>query len=234
MFWYSDRARALCDPQYLEAELQNIEEVFIENGYSKKEVQEAMTKKRAERNETEEQVIRGIVSVPNIPNFTRTFGRIAKQHNFRIASKAEKKVKDLASKARTALGEKNMNVVYNIPCGCGGYSYTGETDRKWKTRKREHMDKVRLTETDITNGRTERATERMNSGDGGLAKHNVMCTQEVNWEESRIVGKERGAAQRKFLEGIETIKERSKGRIPLNAYNQMEPWQPTIFAFTRN
>ena len=33
---YSDRARALCDQQYLEQELMNIEDVFVENGYSKK------------------------------------------------------------------------------------------------------------------------------------------------------------------------------------------------------
>ena len=70
---------------------------------------------------------------------------------------------------------KNKNVVYNIPCGCGKYSYTGETDRKWKTRRKEHMDKVRLTQEDIANGNIDRATERMNTGDGGLAKHNTTC-----------------------------------------------------------
>jgi hypothetical protein len=33
------------------------------------------------------------------------------------------------------------------------------------------------------------------------------------------------------MEGIETLKEKSKGIIPLNSFNQMEPWQPTIYAF---
>ena len=36
---FGDRARrALCYPQYLEAELENVEAVFVENGYTKKEV----------------------------------------------------------------------------------------------------------------------------------------------------------------------------------------------------
>ena len=96
------------------------------------------------------------------------------------------------------------------------------------------MDKVRLTEVDIENGNVQRATDRMNTGDGGLAKHNSVCGQPINWGKAKIVGRERKATQRKFLEGIMTLKERSKGRIPLNSYNQMEPWQPTVYAFLRD
>ena len=32
---YSDRARTLCDPQYLKAKLDNIEAVFIDNGFAR-------------------------------------------------------------------------------------------------------------------------------------------------------------------------------------------------------
>ena len=81
---YIDRARALCDVQYLEGELQNIEVVFIANGYSRKEVQREMEKTnrtQSEKNEEEELISRGIISVPHIPLFTRTFSRIAQQHN---------------------------------------------------------------------------------------------------------------------------------------------------------
>ena len=231
---YNDRAKTLCDPQYLQDELKNIEEVFVENGYSKREIRNATKDRTPRQTAEEEENSRGIVSIPNIPTFTRAFGRIAKQHKFTTTSKAENKVKDLSQKAKTALGEKNKNVVYNIPCGCGRYSYTGETDRKWETRKKEHMDKVRLTRTDIDNGNVERANERMNTGDGGLAKHNATCSAVINWEAAKIIGREKKTAQRKFLEGIMTIKERSKGIIPLNSYNQMEPWQPTICAYLRD
>ena len=51
---YGDRARALCDPQYLQGELQNIEDVFVENGYSRKEVQNAMKERQPAQDNTEE------------------------------------------------------------------------------------------------------------------------------------------------------------------------------------
>ena len=82
---------------------------------------------------------------------SRAFGRIAKQHRFTTTSKVENKVKDLSQRAKTAREGKNKNVVYNILCGCGQYSYTGETSHKWETRKKEHMDNVRLTRTYINN-----------------------------------------------------------------------------------
>ena len=234
---YSDRARALCDPQYLRSELQNIEEIFIENGYSRKEIRKAMKEKdptATTEDHEEEPKVRGIVSIPNIPSFTRTFSRIAKQHHFRTTSRAENKVRDISSKARTPLGDKNTHVTYNIPCGCEEHSYSGETDRMWRTRKKEQQDKVRLTKTDLENGNVERATERMNTGDGGLAKHSTVCPHPIKWEDAKIVGRERNSTKRKFLEGIVTLKEKSKGIIPLNAYNQMEPWQPTVYAFSNN
>ena len=233
---YSDRARTLCDPQYLQSELQNIEDVFVENGYTRKEIQNAMkeTQPQPTIEEEEEPKVRGIVSIPNIPTFTRTFSRLASQHNFRVATKAENKVRDVTSKARTPLGDKNTHVTYNIPCGCEKHSYSGETDRMWGTRKKEHEAKVRLTMVDIENGNIERATERMNTGDGGLAKHMAACEHSVNWEAAKIVGRERNTTKRKYLEGIVSLKEKSKGIIPLNSYNQMEPWQPVVYAFQKN
>ena len=40
---YSDRAKALCDPQYLQEEIRTIEESFVENGKTKKaEIQTSM------------------------------------------------------------------------------------------------------------------------------------------------------------------------------------------------
>ena len=104
----------------------------------------------------------------------------------------------------------------------------------WGTRKKEHKDKVRLTKADIENGNIENATKRMNDGDGGLARHSTECSHGINWEQSKIVGKERNTTQRKMLEGVETIKQKYKGRTSLNSYNQMEQWQLTIYSFLAN
>ena len=86
-------------------------------------------------------------------------------------------MKDIAQKAKTPLGEKN--IVYNIPCGCRKFSYTGETDSKWKTRKKEHMDKVRLTKEDIKNGNKTKATERINTGEQKIKWEGAMMKNEA-------------------------------------------------------
>ena len=53
---YTDRAKALCDPEYLQDELKNIKEVFEKNGYDRKETEQAMKEKNktAEDEENEE------------------------------------------------------------------------------------------------------------------------------------------------------------------------------------
>ena len=99
---YADRARAYCDPEFLENKMKNID-VFVDNGYSPEEVKDAMkVKPKNSRNEQEkEKETRGIVVMPNIPNFTEEFNRIAKKHGFRVANKTEQRVKDLISNAKT-------------------------------------------------------------------------------------------------------------------------------------
>ena len=89
-----------------------------------------MAEKESEDQRTEEKgETRGIVVMPNIPGFTRQFNKIAKHHKFTVANKAESKVRDLTTSAKTPLGDKNTNVVYNIPCKCDKFAYIGETER---------------------------------------------------------------------------------------------------------
>lgn len=229
---FAERARAYCDPEYLQDELDNIIDVFEDNGYTREEVKEAMKDKPKEKvDEEEKDTIRGIVVMPNIQDFTPKFNKIAKKHGFRVANKTEKRVKDLIANAKTPLGDKNSGVVYNIPCKCKKNAYTGETDRMWGSREDEHEKKVRLTLQDMERGNIESAEKRMNTGDGGLAKHATLCPEGIDWENAKIVGKEKRWTQRKYLEGIETLKQKNKGIRPLNAYNKMEQWQSIVYSF---
>ena len=103
---YSDRAKALCDTRYLQNELDNIEEMFVSNGYNLKEIKEAMqknTKQKTEITEEKEREVRGTVSLPNVPMVTKRFSEIARQHNFRTTTKANNKIKDISIKAKTPL-----------------------------------------------------------------------------------------------------------------------------------
>ena len=49
--------------------------------------------------------------------------------------------------------------------------YVGETWRLFQTRKKEHMDKVRLTIEDLHKGNTLSAEKRMGKEHGGQARH---------------------------------------------------------------
>ena len=51
--------------------------------------------------------------------------------------------------------------------------------RKWKTRHKEHQDKVYLTIHDTNTRHIESATTRMNTNHGGLARHISTCTEEI-------------------------------------------------------
>ena len=51
-------------------------------------------------------------------------------------------------------------------------------------------------------------------------------------ENAKIVGREQRWTQRKFLEGIESPREKNKGITPLNSFNQLEQWQSTQFPFS--
>ena len=109
----------------------------------------------------EEESIRRIGVMPNIPGFTPKFNQIARRHRFKVANKTDTRVKDLITNAKTPLGDKNSRLVYMIPCGCEENVCNGETNRKWGSRKKEHCDKVRLTKEDVEAGNETRATEKI-------------------------------------------------------------------------
>ena len=46
---YVERAKAYCDTEYLHDEMENIIQVFEDNGYSRKEIQEAMKDRRNDK-----------------------------------------------------------------------------------------------------------------------------------------------------------------------------------------
>ena len=91
-----------------------------------------------------------------------------------MAQKPVAKVKDARKFCQQPLGAKTTDVVYQIPCTCDENVYTGETFRKFETRKYEHRMKVRKTQDGVEKG-DQRSTEmRMNTEWGFItAKYRV-------------------------------------------------------------
>ena len=80
---YSDRVRKLCEPEYLEEESRNIEEVFKENSYMENKIKNTMKEQRRTKMteaETTESGYgppqRGIVVIENNPNINPQFDKI--------------------------------------------------------------------------------------------------------------------------------------------------------------
>ena len=66
---FTERAKRLCDDEYLEEELKNIEDIFVANGYRRDIVKEYMKDERENNcgDTEEEEEIRGMVTIPSIP-----------------------------------------------------------------------------------------------------------------------------------------------------------------------
>ena len=66
-----------------------------------------------------------------------------------------------------------------MPWACQNTVYAGKPWRLFQTRKREHMEKVRVTNEDLHKGNTI-ARIRISKEDGGLAWHTMECQSGVD------------------------------------------------------
>ena len=228
---FAERARALCDGKYLNDELQNIEDVFVANGYERNEVKRCLREKVKEKTE-ETREYRGVVNIPYVKGLSEQFKRVAEKHGvLRTTFRPGRKLKELRKQSQCPSGDKRKAVVYRIPCGCDEAAYVGETYRQFETRKKEHERKVRLTRQDIEKGRLNSAERRMGKKDGGLASHSIKCESEIDWGKSKIVAMETGYRQRKAREGIESLRELHGGKEILNNYEQLTVWQTVLNSY---
>ena len=111
--------------------------------------------------------------------------RTANRHSFRVTFKTGRKIKEIKRACHEPLGERQKWVVYKITCACQNTVFGGETWRLFQTRKKEYLDKFRLTDEDLHNGNTLSVEKRMHKEIGGLARRTVECQSGVAWETQR-------------------------------------------------
>ena len=92
--------------------------------------------------------------MPYLKGLSEQFRRTANRHSFPVAFKPVRKIKEIKRSCQEPLGERQKCVVYKIPCACQNTVCVGKTWRFFQTRKKEHMDKVRLTSEDLHKGNT--------------------------------------------------------------------------------
>ena len=74
----------------------------------------------------------------------------------------------------------------------------------------------------------------MEEEDGGLARHNSRCGNNIEWENAAIDASINGYHQRKVLEGIESIRMQYRGITVLNNHEQLETWHPVLYEVFEN
>ena len=146
------------------------------------------------------------MTLPYLERLPEQFRRTANRHSFRVAFKPGRKIKRLNANFKSRL-VKSKNAFYT---GClvrARILYMLEPWRLFQTRKKEHMDKVRVTNEDLHKGNTiARKTDKQRGWRPSMAHHGVpkWCW----WGNAEIVARKRGLKQRKVLEGIESLRQR--------------------------
>lgn len=91
----ADRARALCDGKHLAEELhvQNIEDVFVANGYPRETMRRFMEQRpqRIDKREQEEQESNGVVSIPYLKGLSEQFRELLTSTFFKFLSNLEER-----------------------------------------------------------------------------------------------------------------------------------------------
>ena len=98
-----------------------------------------------------------------------------------------------------------------------------------QTRKKEHKDKVRLTNEDIRKGNTLSAEKRMGKEDGGLVRHTIELQSGVYWTNAEIVARERGFIKNKQKSAKE-LSHYDKD-IAECSFDHVETWEPILNSF---
>ena len=80
-------------------------------------------------------------------------------------------------------------------------------------------------------GEAHKAKSQQPLGDKRKAvvyKISCKCNEAVYWGEARVVALEYGLRQRKAREGIESLREKSSGKVVINNYEPLTTWRPTL------
>ena len=114
------------------------------------------------------------------------------------------------------------------------YNDVGETWRLFQTKKKHHMDKVRLTNEDLHKGNTLSAEKRTGKEDGGLARYTMewkWCWLGKRGDRTKRESTGEELKQRKVLEGIESLRQRHCRMRVLNSFHYVETWKTILKSF---
>ncbi|XP_049941353.1 uncharacterized protein LOC126418579 [Schistocerca serialis cubense] len=142
----ADRARNICKPELLDAEMEHLHNALMKNGYLSPEIKRALRQPR--RNHTDVQATaKSKVFLPFVKNVTERIGRILTKRNITVIYKPTRKIQEYLKPAKDTRKPLEKAGVYRIPCSCGDV-YVGTTKRTVSKRLEEHKGNCRRGETE--------------------------------------------------------------------------------------
>ena len=184
---YLSRAKSICSPKYLVEEIQFLINVFVQNGYDRKTMENIVKKEQKPKKKKKKDEPSKYVSLPFLPGIDKKLKKAFKNAGCSVSFKSPPNLKQiLTSKNKDKLPENSNPGVYLIPCECGK-AYVGETKCKVSTRKKQHEKDVFLE----------------NIQESALAEHKTICDKDIRWSDVKTIATENNYFKRSVREALE-------------------------------
>ncbi|XP_065645651.1 uncharacterized protein LOC136076113 [Hydra vulgaris] len=189
------RALSISYEKFLNKEIDFLINVFAENGYEKKKLQNLaniVIKKRHSSNEiilSNNEATMPTISLPWIPILSPKLRKIFRKAGYRAVFKSSANLKSLlTSRNKTKLPSNSHPGVYLIECECE-QKYIGETKMKIATRTKQHQKNV-----------FEEKLEQ-----SAIGHHKIKCSCSIKWNQVKTLKVEPKKFEKKVREAIENI-----------------------------
>ena len=193
------RAFRLCDPEFLNDELQTLRKIFTENGYSasfsNKIIKRVKTKlenrtptetEEESNNDREKETKPHLLILPFDKNLEVLLRPLKRRHNLKIVFKPFDKLRrHLVHPKDPTILLKKCNVVYSIPCSDGN-EYIGETSRPLEKRINEHKE----------------AVKKLDAQKSAIAEYILQTGARPLWNEVTVLAKEDDWFRRRIKEAL--------------------------------
>lgn len=184
-----DRAERICDPGQLKSERMFLQQTFLSNGYGIKQIfKAARRKKKRKRDKVRELVAR--VTLPYVRSVSHHLERVLKRHSIETVFRPVKKVSHVLRNAKDPLPPLSGCGIYTFSCKTCRVAYVGQTKRPVATRIQEHKRDVKNKKAEAT----------------GAAEHALKYGHEMDYDRTKISGREKGFHTRLLREAVEIIK----------------------------
>lgn len=180
-----NRALKLCDPQFVEEELEHVRDVLEDNGYNWKQCLRWANPRESTRTAVVE---RSPAYLPYVRGVTDRIGYLLRRrYSIKTVFRSQTQLRRLL---RSPKDRDHLNVpgVYKIPCDCGK-SYVGETRRNITTRLTEHIRSIKNSDTTRS----------------ALAEHAKLSNinHYIRFDKASVLAREKFFIPRKIREAIE-------------------------------